>query len=773
MKKIWVVWVICACILAGLVFEDPGTVSGTAGAAWQGEERYSSSNVIYTAIDAGERHTCALTSQGAVKCWGENLSGQLGNEDYEDSFKPVYVSGLLSGVSAISAGWDHTCAVTSVGGVKCWGGTYYGQLGIDTPYTQRAPVDVTGLASGVVAVSAGEYHTCALTAGGGVKCWGWNSYGQLGNGSTEDSYMPVDVTGLTSGVSAIAAGGGFTCALTSSGGVKCWGYNGHGALGNGSYNDSPTPVDVSGLTSGISKITTGGFHACAVTSMGAAKCWGKGEFGELGDGNQVGSSTPVNVSGLASGVISIAAYGFHSCAVTTGGGSMCWGRNEIGQLGNGTTADSPVPVVVSGLASGSSVITAGYLHSCALAANGEARCWGENADGQLGNGVLPYSTLPVDVIVLPGGMNAIAPYYSHNCAVTLGGGAWCWGENDGGQLGNGTMLNSVTPVSVSGLSSGVNSIATGGIHSCAITAGGAAKCWGFNYQGQLGNGTYAWSSVPVNVSGLAGGVSAMAAGDYHTCALTSSGGVKCWGANDYGQLGNGTNTLSNVPVDVNGLTSGVIAIAAGNWHTCALTSGGGVKCWGGNSNGKLGNGSTSDSNLPVDVTGLTSGASAIAAGLIHSCAVTSGGGVKCWGDNSVGQLGDGTWTDSSVPVNVSGLSSGISKIETGDYHSCALTTGGGVKCWGYNSSGQLGDGTLTSRKTPGDVMGLTSGVSSIAAGSNLTCALTAGGSGKCWGDNYYGQLGDGEAGFYLTPETVVEEGSYRLYLPMAMNPYYY
>jgi alpha-tubulin suppressor-like RCC1 family protein len=221
------------------------------------------------------------------------------------------------------------------------------------------------------------------------------------------------------------------------------------------------------------------------------------------------------------------------------------------------------------------------------------------------------------------------------------------------------------------------------------------------------------------------------------------------------------------------LTSGVIAIAAGNWHTCALTAGGGVKCWGGNSNGKLGNGSTSDSNLPVNVSGLTSGASAIAAGLIHSCAVTTGGGVKCWGDNSVGQLGNGTWTDSSVPVSVSGLASGISKIETGDYHSCALTTGGGVKCWGYNNYGQLGDGTRDTRKTPGDVMGLTSGASSIAAGSNTSCALTAGGGGKCWGDNYYGQLGDGEAGFYLTPETVVEEGSYRLYLPMAMNPYYY
>ena len=222
-------------------------------------------------------------------------------------------------------------------------------------------------------------------------------------------------------------------------------------------------------------------------------------------------------------------------------------------------------------------------------------------------------------------------------------------------------------------------------------------------------------------------------------------------------------------MDVNGLTSGVSAIASGNWHTSALTASGGVKCWGDNSNGKLGNGTTASSTLPVDVSGLTSGASAISAGLIHSSAVTAGGGARCWGDNSVGQLGNGTWTDSSVPVNVSGLAAGVSKIETGDYHSCATTSGGGVKCWGYNNYGQLGDGMVNGGNTPGDVKGLSSGANRIAAGWNLMCALTSGGGGKCWGDNYYGRLENGEAGYYPQPEDVFEAVEFRIFLPQALR----
>ncbi len=233
------------------------------------------------------------------------------------------------------------------------------------------------------------------------------------------------------------------------------------------------------------------------------------------------------------------------------------------------------------------------------------------------------------------------------------------------------------------------------------------------------------------------------------------GGVKCWGANTYGQLGDGTTLDSATPVDVNGLTSGVSAIATGNGFTCALMTGGEMKCWGWNSIGQLGDGTTANKSTPRDVSGLISGVSTIAAGNAHACALMTGGGMKCWGTNYAGQLGDGTTTNKTTPVDVSGLTSGVSAIATtGGDHTCALTTGGGIKCWGFNSWGQLGDGTTADKTTPVDVSGLTSGVSAIASGGGHTCARMTSGGVKCWGNNLYGKLGDGTTANKSTPVDV-------------------
>ena len=249
-------------------------------------------------------------------------------------------------VSAISEGLDHTCALTTAGGVKCWGYSSRGQLGDNTTTDRYTPVDVVGLSSGVAAISAGGHHTCALTTTGGVKCWGANKYGVLGDNTTTDRYTPVDVVGLSSGVAAISTGAGHTCALTTTGGVKCWGANKYGVLGDSTTADRYTPVDVIGLSSGVAVISTGMGHTCALTTTGGVKCWGGNVFGMLGDGTITDRWTPVNCSGLSSGVAAISTGGTHTCALTTAGGVKCWGRNDHGQIGDNSTTQRHAPVNV-------------------------------------------------------------------------------------------------------------------------------------------------------------------------------------------------------------------------------------------------------------------------------------------------------------------------------------------------------------------------------------------------------------------------------------------
>lgn len=353
-------------------------------------------------ISAAAGITCALTTAGGVKCWGFNGDGRLGDGATTNRLIPVDVAGLSSGVIAVSAGGDHTCALTSVGGLKCWGAGANGQLGNGSAIMIPTPVDVTGLGSGVIAVSTGSNHNCALTSVGGVKCWGYNGNGRLGDGTTTGGLTPVSVTGLGSGVIAIRAGASHTCALTSAGGVKCWGSNVLGELGDGSTTERLTPVEVSGLGSGVIAISTHDSHTCALTITGSVKCWGFNRNGRLGDGTTTNRPVPVDVTGLGSGVIAVSAAGGQTCALTSAGGVKCWGYNGNGQLGDGSTNDRLIPVDVTGLGSGVIAVSVGGDHTCALTSIGGVKCWGNGSYGQLGDGSnSSHSLTPVDVIGFP------------------------------------------------------------------------------------------------------------------------------------------------------------------------------------------------------------------------------------------------------------------------------------------------------------------------------------------------------------------------------------
>ncbi|MGH6646724.1 RCC1 domain-containing protein [Aquabacterium sp.] len=369
------------------------------------------------------------------------------------------------------------------------------------------------------------------------------------NTSTVNAAMPVSIT----------SGDNYNCALTTAGGVKCWGINTYGQLGNGNTIASSTPVDVIGLTSGASFIKAGAYHACAIlASNGSVKCWGRNHLGQLGNGTKDTANpvtTPVTVSNLT-GAVSLAIGAYHTCAMLSTGSAKCWGDNANSKFGNGNTISSLIPVDVPGL-SGVAGITAGHSHTCIWTTGQSGKCWGYNANGQLGTGDLASASTKTDVVNLSNVVSMSAGQY-HTCALTTVGEVKCWGLNTNGQVGivGGVNGNVVSPTTVTGLANGVVALAPManiGNSSCAVLSNGEAKCWGLNNNKQLGLGTSDNASkfAPVSVAGLPGAVSSISIGTASACALVQAG-VQCWGANG-GQLGNGSTASIQIPVAVVGL----------------------------------------------------------------------------------------------------------------------------------------------------------------------------------------------------------------------------
>ena len=367
-----------------------------------------------TAITAGGEHSCALHQDGTISCWG---GGYLGDGTREHSSVPVQVFGITD-ATAITASGSHSCALHRNGTISCWGDNDYGQLGNgqstgdweDNSANSSVPVQVMSITD-ATAITAGYWYSCALHRDGTISCWGYNTWGQLGNGqSTGDwedhsanSSVPVRVLGITD-ATAITAGGGYTCALHRDGTISCWGYNTWGQLGNGQSTgdwedhsaNSSVPVRVLGITDATA-ITAGGDHSCALHRDGTISCWGRNPDGQLGNGTNRGSSVPVQVTGITDAT-AIAAGG-NSCALRQGGTISCWGYNGRGELGNGQSgrnAHSSVPVQVTGI-SDAAAISASGSHSCALHQDGTISCWGHNRRGGLGDGTRDDSSVPVRV----------------------------------------------------------------------------------------------------------------------------------------------------------------------------------------------------------------------------------------------------------------------------------------------------------------------------------------------------------------------------------------
>jgi alpha-tubulin suppressor-like RCC1 family protein len=888
-------------------YENPTTpeitsISPNQGLIYGGEEVTISGinldNFKWKQVVSGSSHTCAIGLDNKAYCWGENNYGQLGTGDATSSSTPVFVKAgdptdalYDKTITQITAGWYHTCALDSTGKAYCWGWNNYGQLGTGDATSSSTPVfvkadDPTDVLHGktITQITAGWYHTCALDSTGKAYCWGWNNYGQLGTGDATSSSTPVFVKAddptdalYDKTITQITASNNHTCALDSTGKAYCWGRNNSGQLGTGNNTSSNVPVAIKAddptdalYSKTITQITAGWGHTCALDSTGQAYCWGENNSGQLGTGNNTSSNVPVAIKANSPSdalygktIMQITADGTdntsHTCALDSTGQAYCWGKNYSGQLGTGNNTNSNVPVAVKAddptdAFYGKTItqITAGWNHTCALDSAGQAYCWGLNNSGRLGIGNNTDSNVPLLVklgyLIYFGGtptnlglypssnntkltnteLRVMTPAVSGSATVNITlhstttnithnilNQAYTFtnppaptitqvNPNTGSVNGNSSTNIQITNLSNLKLVDDFTQITASNLHTCALDSTGKAYCWGWNSSGQLGTGnaTY-YSNVPVAVQSnnptdafYGKTITQITAGWYHTCALDSAGQAYCWGRNNSGQLGTGNTTSSNVPVAIKAddptdalYSKTITQITAGWGHTCALDSTGQAYCWGENNYGQLGNGTSGgnqssydngiDSNVPVavkanDPTDAFYGKTItqVTAGWYHTCALDSTGKAYCWGWNSSGQLGTGNATYySNVPVAVQSnnptdalYGKTITQITASNLHTCALDSTGKTYCWGYNYYGQLGTGNATyysnvpvavQSNDPTDALyGKT--ITQITAGWYHTCALDSTGKTYCWGYNYYGQLGTGNATYYSNVPVAVQ-----------------
>jgi alpha-tubulin suppressor-like RCC1 family protein len=575
----------------------------------------------------------------------------------------------------------------------------------------------------------------------------------------DDADACVAASCASNPIVALSAGASASCLLRADGGVTCWGRNDDGQLGDGTLTPRSTGVRVSGLKDVIA-IAAGARHACAVRADNSVVCWGADDTGQLGDGGGDDQLTPIAVPGITSATAVVAGAGF-SCALLSDRSAVCWGDDSDGEIGDGAAGPTPrAPTPVMGL-DGARSLSAHWQHACAVLTDGSAVCWGSNSSGQLGDGTTTNRAQPVAV---PGLQNlvAVATGLSHTCAMAAGG-IHCWGDNSQGQLGSSTS-GATTPVLQPTLVPIVIdpvAISSGAQHSCAVRLSGQVLCWGQNSSGQLGEGTMSSLAEPVPVTGLQGAVK-VTAGATFSCAATGDGAVFCWGDDHYGQLGTGHEVVRPRPATV---AISARAVAAGGAHTCAIgrdpVPGGadGFFCWGSDQAGQLGDNNDEDRSLPAPIEQRMLVPATIAAGAQDSCAIDASAVLWCWGRGGSGQLGPGHMVDTPFQIQVPLPSDATqaTAVANGDAHTCVLVSprdglGGEIFCFGDNRYGQLGDGTLTSRATPALVSLGTSGVraAAITAGGGHSCAIDVKGQPWCWGRGDSGQLGLGTAAVQAT-----------------------
>lgn len=620
------------------------------------------------------RHACARTASGVVWCWGANRSGQLGDGTTVDRATPVDAVGVRTAVQ-VATGANRTCAVRANGTVMCWGAAY---IGDGSRTANPTPTAVTGLTD-AVEVAVGDGHGCVVRAGGAVACWGGNVSGEVGDGSASSRLTPVAALGITDAAH-IHAEGAETCVVHRSGAVSCWGREGP-ETGGAEMSVRSRPAPVRGLSRVVLALH-GPTYSLAQQDDGSVWRWGTAPNGEFGFPSDPIAAIFPPVPMVFEGVpapVQLAVGAGQSCAQGGDGAITCYGATWHQSLA------APVP----GFAGGDSFLL-GPSAGCARRPGGRLACWNVNVAGVIGETIGLRWTHAVDervTDVVDVGWGA-----QHRCVRRAAGTVSCWGGiNDHGQIGDGTDRPRASPTPVVGVDDAA-ALRVGTNHACVLRAGGAVSCWGSNVVGEIGDGTTTDRERATPVAGVDDAVELVTGrrdGAGFNCVRRRGGSVMCWGAYRRPLLTNPTPTL------IPGLSE-VVQLAANHNAACARRADGAVLCWGDNTTGQLGDGTFASREAPAPVTGVTD-AVWITVGPTFACAVRRDGTVACWGGSLYGQLGTGIFLDRPTPETVLGVSDAIAVEASAPFteannggFACARRADGGVWCWGDNRVNQLG-----------------------------------------------------------------------------------
>ncbi len=679
-----------------------------------------------------------LAASCTVNIWGLNNFGQVGDGTTTNAASPVPIEQPLW--SQVSAGRAHTCGLGNVGSLWCWGDDNFEQQGNGTGatgnvYTPTAVDTATNWNS----VATGWGHTCATKSNGELWCWGNNTYAQVGLSGTETRAVPERVEPLETWRT-VSAGVYHTCAITTVNELSCWGRNTSGQVGNGATSLFGGTAPYRHTGSDWASVSAGERHTCATKANGTLWCWGSDSLGQMGNGSASSTSilVPTQV-GAATDWTQVEAGYDHVCGTRALGDLYCWGRSTAGQVGNGVAGNYVHSVTAIAIGTTWADLSAGAEHTCGLRTAGTVWCWGRDAYGQIGHDSATgsYSTTPTQLDVGAGWVS-IELGEHHSCALKNNDRMWCWGETVGGRAGLGEMADAQRAEPVNPV---WTDIAAGASHSCRRGESGSVWCWGGNSDGQLGSGDTTDRAAPDRVFvQWDERYDEIDARGNNTCAVRDNSDLYCWGDNSQGQIGDGTTT--DRPTKTLVLAS-VAQVSTGS-HTCAVRLDGTLWCWGWNNTGQVGDGTTTSRSSPTQI-GVATNWASVSTGSQHTCGLTVGGTLSCWGNGSNGEIGNSSTADQLTPTPVNGATSWTS-VAAGNGHTCATVNDLDVLCWGLNVYGEVGDGTTTSRVAPTLVLSGVNAVESVTTGDFHSCAVTVHGLVRqlyCWGANYVGQIGDG------------------------------